>query len=148
MLAETGRRVTLLGCSLSNGLIVQMIANRVALLLNDFDRWLVHRSTILGPVLGLAIYLGDYMEIWRCQPSPHLQEIWRYLPSPYLLPDWLACGVSRTCGSLVTPAYPLVPFLSRWVAAGHDLGRVVTIPLVKRKHLQFKKIYTLNLKYR
>ena len=26
----------------------------------------------------------------------------------------------------MTPAYPLVPSLSRWVAAGHDLGRVVT----------------------
>ena len=26
----------------------------------------------------------------------------------------------------MTPAYPLVLPLSRWVAAGHDLGRVVT----------------------
>ena len=41
-------------------------------------------------------------------------------------PDWLAYCVSRTCGSLMIPAYPLVHPLSRWVAAGHDLGRVVT----------------------
>ena len=39
-----------------------------------------------------------------------------------LSPDWLAYCVSRTCGS----ALSIGCSLSRWVAAGHDLGRVVT----------------------
>ena len=62
MLAETGRRVTLLGCSLSNGLIVQMIANRVALLLKVIDRWLSDQGYLrmrpLSPIYPRC-FLGD-----------------------------------------------------------------------------------------
>ena len=67
------------------------------------------------------------MELLELSPTPPTPGVVGVITnSTNSSPDWLACCVSRTCGSLMTPAYPLVHPLSRWVAAGHDLGRVVT----------------------
>ena len=79
-------------------------------------------------ILYTKAFALEILEIQYLFYLLELVEIWHL---PYLLPYWLACCVSRTCGSCLSIGCPL-----SCVPLGHDLGRVVTS---QRKRPRFRQ---------